>query len=227
MMSVTPQASAARVCAGVDWAKDDHAVCVVGAEGEALARFTIAHDAAGLKDMVRRLLKAGADEVGIERPDGPVVGALLGAGLTVLVIPPSQVKNLRGRYGSAGNKDDRFDAYVLADVERTDRRRLRPLERDTDQTTALRGTVRARRDLVGHRVAVANQLRAHPQIVFPAAVCSSPTSTPTSATSDTLQRVHFERLWGGPLNTAEPPTTGTGLLHRGQDRLHVGDLGGL
>jgi len=53
----------------------------------------------GLKDLVRRLLKAGVTEVGIERPDGPVVDALLGAGLTVLVIPPAQVKNLRGRYG--------------------------------------------------------------------------------------------------------------------------------
>ena len=49
------------------------------------------------------------------------------AGLTVYVIPPGQLKNLRSRYGSAGNKDDRFDAYVLADVVRTDRRRLRPL----------------------------------------------------------------------------------------------------
>jgi transposase len=119
--------------------------------------------------MVRRLLRAGVDEVGIERPDGPIVDALLAAGLTVLVIPPGQVKNLRSRYGSAGNKDDRFDAYVLADVVRTDRRRLRPLERDTVATTALRTTVRARRDMVVHRVATANQLRAHLQIVFPAA----------------------------------------------------------
>ena len=94
---------------------------------------------------------------------------LLAAGLTVFVIPPGQVKNLRSRYGSAGNKDDRFDAYVLADAVRTDARRLRPLQRDSDQTTALRSAVRARRDLVGHRVAAANQLRAHLQIVFPAA----------------------------------------------------------
>ena len=36
-------------------------------------------------------------------------------------------------------------------------------------TTALRSTVRARRDLVAHRVTIANQLRAHLQIVFPAA----------------------------------------------------------
>jgi len=44
----------------------------------------------------------------------------------VFVIDPKQVKNMRGRYGSAGNKDDRFDAYVLADVLRTDRARMRP-----------------------------------------------------------------------------------------------------
>jgi transposase len=169
MMIVADDAIGARVCAGVDWAKDDHAVCIVGAEGEALQRFMITHDRAGLKDMVRRLLSAGVDEVGIERPDGPIMDALLQAGLTVLVIPPAQVKNLRSRYGSAGNKDDRFDAYVLADVVRTDRRRLRPLERDTAATTALRSTVRTRRDLVIHRVGMGNQFRAHLQIVFPAA----------------------------------------------------------
>jgi transposase len=169
-MIVAEEPTGARVCGGVDWAKDDHAVCIVGTEGQALQRFMATHDRSRLKDMVRRLLRAGVEEVGIERPDGPVVDALLAAGLTVLVIPPAQVKNLRSRYGSAGNKDDRFDAYVLADVVRTDRRRLRPLERDTVATTALRTTVRARRDMVVHRVATANQLRSHLQIVFPAAV---------------------------------------------------------
>jgi transposase len=168
-MSIDPSAAAARVTAGVDWAKDDHAVCVAGDQGEALERFTVRHDAAGLREMAARLLRAGVSQVGIERGDGPVVDTLLAAGLTVFVIPPGQVKNLRSRYGSAGNKDDRFDAYVLADVVRTDARRLRPMERDSEQTTALRTTVRARRDLVGHRVAAAGQLRAHLQIVFPAA----------------------------------------------------------
>jgi transposase len=168
-MSINPSTAAMRVTAGVDWAKDDHVVCVAGDQGEVLERFTVRHDAAGLRQMAARLLRAGALQVGIERGDGPVVDTLLEAGLTVFVIPPAQVKNLRSRYGSAGNKDDRFDAYVLADVVRTDARRLRPLERDSDQTTALRSAVRARRDLVRHRVATANQLRAHLQIVFPGA----------------------------------------------------------
>jgi transposase len=172
-MSVTETVAAVeppRPTGGVDWAKDDHAVAVVAPDGEQTSRFSVSHDAAGLRNLVKRLLTAGVAEVGIERPDGPVVDALRQAGLTVFVIPPGQLKNLRSRYGSAGNKDDRFDAYVLADVVRTDRRRLRPLLVDTPATTVLRQSVRARRDLVAHRVAVANQLRAHLQICFPGAV---------------------------------------------------------
>ena len=88
----------------------------LGPDGEVAERFTIPHDSGGLKELVRRFLAAGVTEVEIERRDGPVVDALLQAGFTVLVIRPNQVKNLRSRYGSAGNKDDRFDAYVLADI---------------------------------------------------------------------------------------------------------------
>jgi transposase len=169
-MSLTPIPNQMRNCAGVDWAADNHAVCLVGDDGEVLDRFSVNHDAAGLRMLVRRLLAAGVSEVGIERPDGPVVEVLLQAEVTVLVIPSGQLKNLRSRYGSAGNKDDRFDAYVLADVVRTDRRRLQPLVRDTEATTALRSLVRSRRDLVNHRVAVANQLRAQLETQFPGAV---------------------------------------------------------
>jgi transposase len=99
-----------------------------------------------------------------------VIDALLAANMTVVVISPNQVKNLRGRYGSAGNKDDRFDAFVLADTLRTDRARLAPLIPDSPETATLRRACRARKDLITHRVAVANQLRAHLRNAFPGAV---------------------------------------------------------
>jgi transposase len=114
---------------------------------------TVAHSAAGLRDLLGLLDRYRVREVAIERPDGPLVETLLEAEITVVVISPNQVKNLRGRYGSAGNKDDRFDAFVLADTLRTDRARLVPLTRDSDATIALRRTCRARKDLVAHRVA--------------------------------------------------------------------------
>jgi transposase len=165
-----PEVAVNDVTGGIDWARDDHAVSVVDGRGREVARAMVEHTAAGLRDLVAFLERHGAGEVAIERPDGPVVDALLDAGLAVVVISPNQVKNLRGRYGSAGNKDDRFDAYVLADTLRTDRARLRPLVPDTDATVALRRTCRARKDLVGHRVAAANQLRAHLRNVLPAVV---------------------------------------------------------
>ena len=92
------------------------------------------------------------DGVAIERPDGPVIDALLEAGLRVVVIASRHVKALRTRHGLAGNKDDRSDAFILADALRTDGHRLRPLQPDTPETVALRATVRARKDLVQTRV---------------------------------------------------------------------------
>ncbi|MEO6886648.1 MAG: IS110 family transposase [Jatrophihabitantaceae bacterium] len=168
--SVLPEQPPNNVTGGLDWARDDHAVAVVDARGRELVRHTVEHTAAGLAELIDVLTRAGCGEVAIERPDGPVVDALLAAQMTVVVISPNQVKNLRGRYGSAGNKDDRFDAYVLADTLRTDRTRLRPLTPDSPQTVALRRACRARKDLVHHRVGLANQLRAHLRNVLPGAV---------------------------------------------------------
>jgi len=130
----------------------------------------VEHTTAGLNRMTRLLTRAGVGEVAIERGDGPIVDALLEAGFEVFVIAPGQVKNLRHRYGAAGNKDDHFDAYVLADALRTDRRRLHPLTPDSPATVTLRMTVRARKDLVAARVGMANQLRAQLEHVLPGAI---------------------------------------------------------
>lgn len=165
-----PDQAPGDVTAGIDWARDDHAVAIVDGRGQRVADTIVEHTTTGLRELVAFLGRHGASEVAIERPDGPVIDTLLAADLTVVVISPNQVKNLRSRYGSAGNKDDRFDAFVLADTLRTDRPRLRTLQPDTPATVALRRACRARKDLISHRVAAANQLRAHLRNVFPAAV---------------------------------------------------------
>ena len=165
-----PEEPPGGVTCGIDWARDDHAVSVVDARGREICRCSAEHSAAGLRELAAVLARNAVREAAIERPDGPVVDALLAGGITVVVISPNQVKNLRGRYGSAGNKDDRFDAFVLADTLRTDRARLVPLTPDSPATVTLRRACRARKDLVAHRVAVANQLRAHLRNAFPGAV---------------------------------------------------------
>ena len=115
--------------AGVDWAIDAHAVCVVDTRAWWSSSSMSTHTADGLARAVPTGLSApGSAGSAIERPDGPVVDALLEAGLEVVVVVERSVKALRERYGTSGNKSDRSDAYVLADCLRTDGHRWRALE---------------------------------------------------------------------------------------------------
>jgi transposase len=161
---------AASVVAGIDWASELHVACVLDGDGAVAGRFSFTHDAAAIRIMIRRLQAAGVARVAIERGDGPVVEELLAAGLAVFVVPSRQIKGLRTRYGSAGNKDDRFDAYVLADTLRTDGHRWKPLRPDTEPTRALRALCRSRKDLVETRVQVIGQLCANLELAFPGAI---------------------------------------------------------
>ena len=105
-----------------------------------MCRCPAEHSAAGLRGLIAVLARNGAREAAIGRPDGPVVDALLGAGVTVVVISPNRSRTCAAGTESAGNKDDRFDAYVLADTLRTDRARLAPLTPGSPATVSLRRT---------------------------------------------------------------------------------------
>lgn len=159
-----------RFFAGIDWASRTHALCIVGKDGAIRARFEVPNTGKSFAGLIKRLGKLGVAEVAIERPDGPLIEAMVEAGLEVFVIPPRQVKALRSRYSSTGAKSDPGDAYLLADVLRTDRHRLTPLRQDSPETKVLRALTRTRKDLVEARVALVNQLRAQLELCFPGAV---------------------------------------------------------
>lgn len=149
--------------AGLDWGGESHAVCVIDAAGGVAARITARHDAAGLADLLaalRRIAPPAELPVAIERPSGLIVDVLVEAGHPVVPIHPNVVKACRPRYRAAGGKSDPGDAFVLADILRTDGHRFRPLRPASDEIKALRALVRGRGDLVAQRTALANQLRA-------------------------------------------------------------------
>jgi transposase len=158
--------------AGVDWGGSHHAVCVLDAQGARQAEFTVAHDAAGLatlRQRLRQLAPASELQIAIERPSGLLVDTLCEAGLAVVPIHPNVVKACRPRYRAATGKCDRGDAYLLADLLRTDGHRFQALAPEGDEIRALRALVRTRDDLVAERVALANQLRALLESFWPGA----------------------------------------------------------
>jgi transposase len=158
------------VFVGLDWAVHTHAVCIIDAAGSVLESFEVAHDRDGLADLMRRLARWGQRlRIAIERPSGLIVDALVDAGHEVFPIHPNAVKASCPRYRSHGAKSDASDAYLLADLLRTDGHRWRALAQQSDAIRALRALVRSRDDLVAARVAAANQLTSTLQAFWPGA----------------------------------------------------------
>lgn len=148
--------------AGLDWGGASHSICIIDGAGQIVAREEVRHDAAGLAALLaslRKLAPPAELPIAIERPTGLLVDTLVEAGHPVIPIHPNVVKACRPRYRAAGGKSDPGDAYMLADILRTDGHRFRPLMPASDDIRALRALVRGRDDLVAQRTALANQLR--------------------------------------------------------------------
>jgi transposase len=151
-----------RYWAGLDWGGAVHAVCVIDEVGQVVERFVVEHSADGIDALLARLARIAPPAelpVTIERPSGLIVDALIEAAHQVVPLHPNVVKACRPRYRAAGGKSDPGDAYMLADILRTDGHRFRALQPCSDEIKALRTLVRARDDLVAERVALANRLR--------------------------------------------------------------------
>ena len=84
---------------------------------------------------------------------------LLQQGYTVFGINPKSAQRARDRYRPAGGKDDASDAFILADMLRTDRGSLRAIQPDSDATLELRSLVELRASRVHERTALFHRLR--------------------------------------------------------------------
>jgi len=155
--------------AGIDWASEEHACCVVDGDGRIVEGRRYRHDERGLAALCARLRELRVELVAVERPDGLLIERLLDSDLPVIAVHPNQVAAMRPRFTAAGGKSDSFDAFVLAELTRTDSHRFRVIVPDSDATKALRALTRAREDLVEHRVALANTLREQLACFWPGA----------------------------------------------------------
>jgi transposase len=153
--------------AGIDWASEKHDVLVQDADGTQVLLTTFAHSEIGISLLCGKLIDLGVVLVAIERPDGLLVDRLLAAGLQVMALHPNQVAAARSRFRASGGKSDRYDAFVLCELARTDSHRFRVLIADQDQTKAIAALTAARKDLVQARVRLTNQLREELQRFWP------------------------------------------------------------
>jgi transposase len=157
---------------GIDLGSDKHQVCLISRAGQTLAETVFEHSGSGLADFVHWLEKTTgvpAAQVGIalETPHGPVVECVLERGYAVFSINPKQLDRFRDRHTVAGAKDDRRDAFVLADSMRTDLALFRPLGTESASIIRLRELSRLEDDLVQDHNRLINQLRGQLHRYFP------------------------------------------------------------
>jgi transposase len=105
--------------------------------------------------------------VGTETKESLVVEGLLAAGVSVWSVNPKQLDRFRDRFSPAGAKDDRRDAWVLADSLRTDPGRFREVQADPAERIALRHLLRHGVRLRRQRRRAANQLRSQLVRIWP------------------------------------------------------------
>lgn len=157
---------------GIDWATEAHQVCVMSPDGEVRAERSVEHSGNGIARFIDWLLELAEDEAGsiavaIETPRGALVEMLVDRGLGVYAINPKQLDRFRDRHTVAGAKDDRLDAYVLADSLRTDRHCFRLVAIDDPLIIELREFSRMDEDLKAERSRLTNRLREQIYRFFP------------------------------------------------------------
>jgi transposase len=152
-----------RLFVGVDLGSRLHQVHILDARGKYLGEGGFEHTAEGLAHMADWILKRAngqpaAIAVAVEQPHGAVVDTFLERGIAVYAINPKQSDRFRDRHSPSGAKDDRRDAFVLADALRKDRHCFQLVRLPSPQVIALRERLRIDEELCKQQVAVSNRL---------------------------------------------------------------------
>ena len=160
---------------GIDWGSEKHQVCVLDGDRRRVGERVVEHDGASLTQLAAWLwaLTRGQPQrvaVAIEVPRGAIVEGLIERGFHVFAINPKQLARFRDRHTMSGAKDDRRDAFVLADSVRTDQPSFRRLQLEDPQFILLRDLSRAEETLLEDFRRSANRLgdqlhRLYPQML--------------------------------------------------------------
>ena len=148
---------------GIDWARNTHQVVVLDKEGCELLSMRVEHDPSALEELATGLRQLQNEpsqvRVCIEHHNGALLHWLLEQGYAVYALNPKSAERGRERYRPSGAKDDRNDAFALADTIRTDGGYLRRIQCPIELNQQLESWLALRADLVEQKTAQTQRLR--------------------------------------------------------------------
>ena len=154
----------------LDWACDHHDVIVVDCKGAIAYELRFEHTAAGWQKLREHLLPFAPLAVAVETNQGLAVEQLIASGYSVFPVNPKSARRYRERKAPTGVKDDRRDAWSLADALRVDGHGWKSLVPDDPLVAELRLLTRDEVTLIHQRTLLVNQLQAALRDYYPAAL---------------------------------------------------------
>jgi len=163
-----------QVFLGIDWSHTHHDACFLDERGQVLNRVTVEHTADGLGQLDRAREQLGVRRencwAGLETAHTLLIDFLWDQGYPqVFVIPPGAIKGARRRYRQTNAHTDQSDAWVIADVLRTDPATLHPWRPDGLVVCQLRAKVSLLHFLTNEIRRLSNRLGAVLARYYPAA----------------------------------------------------------
>ena len=160
---------------GIDWSENKHDGVFLNDDLKVIATLTIPHTPDGFQklDATRQATHIPAAEaiVGLETAHNLLIDFLWARGYRqVYVLPPNVVKSSRGCYRQSGARTDQSDAFVIANLLRTDRTRLHAWCPDSALTCQMRTKVSWIFHLTHQQTQWSNRLRAVLLRYYPTAV---------------------------------------------------------
>ena len=163
-----------KVFVGHDWAETHHDLHIEDENGTRLAKGRVTEGIDGVARF-HELLAPFVDDpsevtIATETDRGLFIGAMVASGYRVLAVNPFSTSRYRERHSTSGAKSDPGDAFVLAELARTDGHNHRTIAGDTDLGEAIKVLARAHQSLIWTRQRQLNQLRSTLREFYPGAL---------------------------------------------------------
>lgn len=159
---------------GIDWADQQHAVCLREAGRRACEASVLKQTPEAIDEWasgLRRRFHGRPVAVCLEQSKGALIYALMKYDFFLLYpINPAQLAHYRKAISQGGAKDDPSDAQLLADYLCHYRDRMHAWKPDDQATRLIRILVEKRRRTIGLRRRLCNRLRAELKCYFPQAL---------------------------------------------------------
>ena len=222
---ITPADSPQNIRVGMDWADGEHAYVMMDPQGK-IHRDSVQQSPEAIAKLLadwQQEFPNVSVEVCLETSRGPLINILLEhPHVRIYPVNPNALANYRKAFAHGGGKNDPIDANLILQFLLHYRDQLRPLKLNSPLTRELGSLCEDRRQLVGQRVVLAQQLNTLLKGYFPALLLLKPAKIyadfivsflqkyPTLAHAQAAGRVKLRKMFFG-----------TGAKSKIEDRLDI------